>query len=266
MDLETELQLSPSFVSRPQRRREQLQKLVSSLTSHEVRELAELLSKVDFQTDIIARLPAELRLLIATCLDRSDIIALFKVSRTWRQIWMHNDTLRWLANRFIPGFLTYYNLQERVTSITPNLPQLFGDAAHRVHLRDNAKFQSCSTYSLVHPKHGPFTLEVDDHLRADQDIAGALSYMTNLQPFESPFVDAAYCNGRVAWRFHGRCTNVIIVDNLRNLVRRPYLASLGDTTAANVGFRELLMVLGDRLLVYKAGRKMLVLLSSHRVI
>lgn len=69
-------------------RKQNILNLVPCLTQQEVRELLARLDQVDFRTDIISRLPPELRLNIAGKLGDCDVFPLLNVSRQWRAIWL----------------------------------------------------------------------------------------------------------------------------------------------------------------------------------
>ena len=88
-------------------RRQNLQNLFSSLTSFEIRDLSDLFTSIDLRTDIIPRLPIELRLKIAEHIDGVDVINFLNVSKTWRKVWLQGDMFRFITRRWMPGFDTW---------------------------------------------------------------------------------------------------------------------------------------------------------------
>lgn len=81
-------------------RKQNILNLVPCLTQQEVRNLIARLSEVDFRTDIVSRLPPELRLNIAAQLGDCDVFPLLNVSRQWRAIWLQTDILKALSQRY----------------------------------------------------------------------------------------------------------------------------------------------------------------------
>jgi hypothetical protein len=81
-------------------RRQNLLSLIPCLTHQEVRELAAGLSTIDMRTDIISRLPLELRLNVARQLGAFDVFPLLNVSRQWRAIWLQPDMLELAAEHW----------------------------------------------------------------------------------------------------------------------------------------------------------------------
>ncbi|KAJ9157024.1 hypothetical protein NKR19_g3944 [Coniochaeta hoffmannii] len=79
-------------------RKQNLLNLIPCLTHQEVRDLMAGLSKVEMQTDILSRLPPELRLNIAGQLGNFDVFPLLNVSRHWRAMWLQPDMLRIAAD------------------------------------------------------------------------------------------------------------------------------------------------------------------------
>ncbi|KAB5585775.1 hypothetical protein GE09DRAFT_37798 [Coniochaeta sp. 2T2.1] len=76
-----------------QLRKRNLTNLISQLTHQEVRDLATLLSRADFRTDIVSRLPPELRINVAGHFGEVDVLCLLNVSKQWRAMWLQRDLL-----------------------------------------------------------------------------------------------------------------------------------------------------------------------------
>jgi len=252
----------------PQLRRKFLQDIVASLSISEVWELSRQLSEFDFRTDIIARLPVELRVLVASYLDATDIYTLLIVSKEWRELWLHEDALVPLATQFFPGFLPYARLKKRLAPGTSGMGSLFVDAAYKLHFRQLGKFRSC----LVHKFYGEpasFTLDLNFHrnLENDQDVKETL-LITKLNDVESEIMSTRdeeavgfwkaslkyeYSNGRVAWQIPEN-TDRIVVDDLRTQRRRLFVTPF-ENHDLDFGTHPH-MVLGDKLLAVIIGRKM----------
>ncbi|KAB5583348.1 hypothetical protein GE09DRAFT_298192 [Coniochaeta sp. 2T2.1] len=77
-----------------QLRKRNLLNLVPHLSQQEARDLAILLSKTDFRTDIVSRLPPELQINVARHFDEIDVFVLLNVSKQWRALWLQRDLLR----------------------------------------------------------------------------------------------------------------------------------------------------------------------------
>jgi len=245
-----------------QLRKANLQNLISALTHQEIRELAPQLTRISFQTDIVGRLPVELLLLVAECIEGSDIFNFLNVSKRWRAVWRQENVLRLLAGKWFPGFLEYYSLQKQRTGVAPDLPALFAEATRKFHYRSLGKFRSA--------------LFVDEWLTND---ASCLEKYFRLDPaFHPPGQDwklecpglfteehmlqnyrtrGFYSHGRLAWQPGGLQfpeSSVIFVDDFRTQLRRIYQVP----GVLIQGQAAIIRALGDRLVVATAGRVMCV--------
>ncbi|KAK5660877.1 hypothetical protein OQA88_12248 [Cercophora sp. LCS_1] len=203
--------------SRATPRTEQLRALVASLSLQEARELSKMLSEIDFRVDIPSNVPAELRLLIANHLDMAGFLAALSVSKGWREMWLQESMIKVLAHRLIPGFVEYYDLKKATTTMQP-LPQEFARAARRRLIRQSGKFQSCITYSLLHPTvDSPFEFasekckEEFETFTADFD-GGRMGF----------YFATRYNNGRFAWKTDRPDDPRVVVDDLRTQRRKVY--------------------------------------------
>ncbi|KAK3321167.1 hypothetical protein B0T19DRAFT_260173 [Cercophora scortea] len=249
--------------SDPQLRKTNLHHLVSSMTHFEVRDLREHLAKVDLRTDIVARLPVELRVLVASHVDGADIISVLNVSRKWRDMWLQDDVVKLLADRWFPGFSQYHLLKGQITSVKPDLHKLFYSAAQRHRARSLGRFRSVFY-------HGPFTnindyrdryftLDPDCH-PAGRDVRSRWDGFPPTMPGPDRFPQVSppdrlhYSHGRLAWvpEFPEPDNDLVIVDDLRTRLRRlyfvPYMAFHGSSAVVQA--------LGDKLLVVSVHRNL----------
>ncbi|KAK0706603.1 hypothetical protein B0T26DRAFT_756091 [Lasiosphaeria miniovina] len=247
-----------------QLRRDNLQNLIPSLTAHEIRELRQQLDAVDFRTDILARLPVELHLLVADYVDGADIYSFLTVSRRWRRIWLQDRMRRLLADRWLPGLRRYTEEKERLTAEGQDQPAIFYDAARRLHFRSLGKFQAI----FVHPEFeevgddgGKGALEsyfpLDPTCRPvkgnDEDPwKGILHEPPKLNLSAWPLVKYLYSSGRLAWQspFAEPNNSLVFVDDLRTKLRRVY--QLPDLTLRGPNFQ--LRAFGDKLVVVSVSR------------
>lgn len=88
-------------------RKAYLLSLVPDLTLDEIWMLQERLAKLDLRTDIFARLPPELRIMVADCLGPSDLGCCLHVSCMWRGSFLHESLRKDLARRCFPSLLEY---------------------------------------------------------------------------------------------------------------------------------------------------------------
>lgn len=242
-------------LSNPSQRRAYLRDLVASLSHWDVRELSEQLSRVDLRKDIIAHLPVELRVLVASHLDGQDIISLLNVSKQWRQIWLQEDVLRQLADRHLPGFLPYFGLKEQVTPTKQDLPQLFLDAVRKLRIRKRGMFRSV----LVGAKDqygGIFKLDPSCQPDVEQ-CRGRYDGLLSSHCLERT-ATLRYYGGRLAYHPAFGDRRLVAVDDLRTRVRKVYRLPglLHDLQASEI------VALGDKLVVVRAGRSMLVPCST----
>ncbi|KAK3680503.1 hypothetical protein B0T22DRAFT_196027 [Podospora appendiculata] len=247
-----------------QLRRTNLHHLVSSLTHFEIRDLREHLAKVDLRTDIVARLPVELRVLVAAHVDGADIISVLNVSRKWREMWLQDDVVKILADRWLPGFSQYHLLKEKITSVKPDLHQLFYSAAQRHRVRSLGRFRSVFYHRPLTNIHDyrdkDFTLDPDCHPARDDGRSPWDDFISTtpgpggiLQTLEDLPPDRLhYSHGRLACvpKFPSPDNDLVIVDDLRTQLRRiysvPYLAFHGSSARIEA--------LGDKLLVVSVNR------------
>ncbi|CAK7215909.1 hypothetical protein SBRCBS47491_002642 [Sporothrix bragantina] len=88
-------------------RKAYLLNLVPDLTLDEIWMLQERLAKLDLRTDIFARLPPELQLIVSECLGPADLGCCLHVSCTWRGSFLHESMRKDLARRCFPSLLEY---------------------------------------------------------------------------------------------------------------------------------------------------------------
>lgn len=250
-----------------QLRKANLQNLISALTHQEIRELAPQLNRISFQTDIVGLLPVELLLLVAECIEGSDIFNFLNVSKRWRALWLQENVLRLLADKWFPGFLKYYSLQKQRTGVTPDLPALFAEATWRFHYRSLGKFRS-ALFANAWLTDDAGCLE--KYLRLDPafhppgrdwklECPGLFTQKHMLQSYRT---QVFYSHGRLAWNPDGLQfpeSSVIFVDDFRTQLRRIYQVP----GVLMEGQAAILRALGDRLVVATVGRLMCVLLLTH---
>ncbi|KAK0705158.1 hypothetical protein B0H67DRAFT_372941 [Lasiosphaeris hirsuta] len=239
-------------------RRAFLRSLVASLTQHDARYLAEQLSKLDFRTDIVARLPVDLRVLVADHVDREDAISMLNVSKTWRQIWLQEDAFKRLADRCLPSFLPYNRLKDHNTATDEGLKQLFREASRKLRIRLKGKFRSVMfTDLLLGPADNAqrFSLDRDYHHAIEPDLNRFLESLAVANPASlSPYYESLYSNGRLAWLpplpQHPKAR--VIIDDFKTQLRRVYSIDMN----IMLGGSAQLLALGNKLviLVSDAGR------------
>ncbi|KAK4455630.1 hypothetical protein QBC34DRAFT_390466 [Podospora aff. communis PSN243] len=246
------------------KRIEKYRNIISSLDgAREFRDLSELLSKIDFRTDIIGKLPHELRLLIAKNLNAADVYTLLTVSKKWRECWLHHDSLQPLARHFLPSFYAYMRLKEELSSCAIDWTQPFITAFCRLHRQHTGKLRGCFEYRYMETA---FPLDRDVHGDIDQDLQQTLDLVSSLRRPPKPDgrdteADDAYRDfwnrfrptynrGRVAWQAPAPA-NCIVVDDFNTQRRRILTLPL---TNADLGLRPK-MVLGDKLVTVQISRK-----------
>lgn len=247
-----------------QLRKANLRNLVSSLTSHECRDLAAQLSTVDYRTDIVTRIPVELLFIIAEYIDGRELFHFLNVSKQWRAAWLEKSVLQRLAKKWFPGFLEYVSIQEQLTGVPQDIERLFLDAARKYHFRSLGKFRSAFYANCWLPSiHGAdqeqhFTLD-RTHQHCDSTWEAEYPHLFNSDTgSEFRAGNHHYAHGRLAWQ---PCVNMgrqedslVFVDDLRTqqrkLYRVPMLPMLGE--------RAILVALGDRLVVVAVDRRMCV--------
>lgn len=228
-------------------RRRNLQNLVLSLTAHEIRELGNS-ANFDLRTDIIARLPVELRLLVARHVDGVDVISFLNVSRSWRQVWLQEDMLKLVAKRWMPGFVQFFEQKEEITSTRQNMSRLFYEAAQRFRSRSLGEFQSILVETVTY---GDFEYNIKDDWWIEKNLPLDPELHPPREEGKSPWVDLLpktikpqdirnntsrgflYSKGRVAWQpaLSNKASNeslqdlyrgLIVVDNLYDQLRKAF--------------------------------------------
>lgn len=254
--------LADALESDPQLRRKQLRELVSSLSPADIRQLADEISKLDSRTDIIARLPIELRLLVAKNFDATDLHTLLGVSKNWRHLWLGEDSVKPLASRFIPGFLEHTRLQAEIEGRPLDLATSFIKAARELHLRNLGKFQSLVERPIW--KHMPLDPHIHHHV--DNDVKDTLELIDRPYPeFEDPNDESGWAsklrskfsNGRIAWQVPDH-SDRIIVDDLTTQRRKIFVAPLEPGELDLRWAPSCSAVLGDKLVAYQIARKIYV--------
>ena len=261
-------------------RRRNLQNLVLSLTTYEIHELGDLVANVDLRTDIIARLPVELRLLVARHLDGVDVISFLNVSRTWRQVWLQEDMLKLMANRWLPGFIKYFGQKEEITSTRQDLPRLFYEAARKFRSRSLGEFQSILIETSGDEKWGvkwkddwyiEKNLPLDPELHPPREDGKSpwvdlLPRTTRPQDMKNSCRELVYFKGRVAWQpvipedyshdgpLRDLYRGLIVVDNLYDQLRKAFTVPGVVMRGGAVELRAL----GDKLVVGALDRTLFV--------
>ncbi|KAK3386967.1 hypothetical protein B0H63DRAFT_144289 [Podospora didyma] len=236
-----------------------LRNLASSLTLDEVRDLLKQLSAVDFRTDIVARLPVELRVCVASYLEKDDIASLLNVSKQWRQIWLQEDVMKLLADHCFPGLRQQqFNTQmEGQNTCEEQLETTGRDAflysVRKAGIRSQGKFRSIfyQTFENDEPYYPSNHFQLDpDFNRRDPKGGG---HYPKFMPHGNR-VKLLYRSGRLAWMplATPQDMTVFVVDDLRTRLRRVYTAP----DQLLYGPHLTLLDIGDKLVVGEVSRRL----------
>lgn len=253
-------------------RKAHIQQFLASLLPEEtrdvVRQLATQLSmqlaNTDFRTDIVARIPAELRLIVAKYVDPEDFYNFTNVSRQWRAIWLEHHAVRILAERHNPGFMAYMKEVEDpdATQQGSIIPYSFREAMRTMRITQSGKFQSVLSFDLDSLDCSPFPLDPSFHpdpseLAGYEEVIAACRWPKELSARHARYADPEqykgihlYHDGKHAWSSRGG--SHVIVDDFRSQLRRVY--SVPGSALRGIQLRPL--ALGDKLLVTRSDRHM----------
>ena len=245
-----------------------IQQFLASLSSQEVRDVTAQLAKYKFETDIIARIPHEIRLKIAEYLDAGDAINVVNVSQQWRNIWLEKRAMKILAEKCLPGFLPYLALKNELGgNQEQNISQLFHEAMLRQNTTQSGKFRSVLSVDLSDVNRVAFPLDPTFHSDPNEVAtyvevaAGVAADCDGNRPgniWHHVYAGIhRYHDGKHAWSPELGSSH-IIVDDFRSQLRRMY--SVPGSAISGVKIR--LLALGDKLLVAQSGRRVYVSLLS----
>lgn len=242
-------------------RKQNILNLVPCLTQQEVRDLTARLSVVDFRTDIVGRLPPELRLNIAGQFGDVDVSNLLNVSRHWRAIWLQPDILRILSQQ-----CCYLD------------DDILNDEADGQSLADWTTLQ----YELVCKRRRRFLGRFSSALVVRHNIGDGHQWLTKGLDLDGVFPEgpvagfdvgdvfsrdqapplqhcvvqsSLYAAGRLAWlpdSLPAPDNTLIVVENLNTRTKRIYR----NASVSQYGRDMTLKALGDKLLVAGTSRVM----------
>jgi hypothetical protein len=242
----------------PRERKQALLDLVSRLTLEEVRELGARLAQVDFRSDIILRLPVELRILVFKHLDARDLQSCFAVSRGWRDAFDSKDALTPLAKKWFPGLVEY-------AAVTGgSVEALFAEAVRNYYFRSTGKFRSVlhhglwlgnETYFKLDPAFHAPPVAAKDQEPSPHPYTGILvdPLTDDGYPVAHMVERALYANGRIAWQptpSRGPDDWIVVIDDLRTRLRKVFRQPGVVLTGGSLN----LVALGDRLVVANVAR------------
>lgn len=247
-----------------QLRKRNLLNLASCLTLQEVRELTCRLMKTEFRTDILARLPPELRLHIARSFDDIDVFPLLNVSRRWRELWFHPDMLKIVYQRcryLNPGLLLPVAGEDPLDWAKRQY-ELIG----RRHRRFLGEFSSASVVQHNVPD-GPCWLEKDFRFVGIFDQNGPLHRLDNtanivrclrVPDLEHKELSSVLYEGRrLVWLTDSLPQpddSLIVVEDLGSRTKKVYRSPFSQAYARGLK----LLALGDKLVVAGSSRVMCV--------
>lgn len=246
------------------KRKAYIQQFLASLSSQEVRDVTAQLAKHKFETDIIARIPHEIRLKIAEYLDAGDAVNVVNVSQQWRNIWREKRAMKILAEKCLPGFLPYLVLKNKLGgNQEQDISQLFHEAMLRQNTTQSGKFRSVLSVDLSDVNRVAFPLDPTFHsdlqeVAAYVEVAAGIAadcdrgnHPWNIAGWHDVYTGIhRYHDGKHAWSCELGSSH-IIVDDFRSQLRRMY--SVPGSAISGVKIR--LLALGDKLLVAQSGRR-----------
>lgn len=256
-------------------RKAHIQQFLAALLPEEARDVARQLAtqlsmqlaNTDFRTDIVARMPPELRLIVAKYVDPVDFYNFTNVSRQWRAIWLEHHAVRILAERHNPGFMAYMKELEGpdTTQEDSIIPYSFREAMRAMRITQSGKFQSVLSFDLDSLHRSPFPLDPSFHpdpseLAGYEEVVTACRWPKELSAWHSQYVDPnqyygihLYHDGKHAWSCRGG--SHVIVDDFLSQLRRVYSVP----GSALHGIQLWPLALGDKLVVTRSDRHMYVL-------
>ena len=246
-------------------RRANLTHLVASLSQQEVRDLRDNLLAVDFRTDIIARLPVELQILVSRHIGLVDLCKVVNVSKEWRRIWLQENIVKFLSRKWMPYETDYSVLVERITSEKQDLGSVLYDFAQGERFRwisylptfsPKARwgFDLALKYRGYHPPDPEYHPVGPDGQTPLADILEDPEFDPDYNAMPSDQTPSLrYAYGRVAWQpgfFQGSERSLVVVDNLQARLRRVYAVPGIVQSGATVR----LAALGNNLVVATSDR------------
>jgi hypothetical protein len=204
-----------------------LKLLVTSLTDEEADELSLMLEN-KHRIDIFVNLPVELREYVAGYIDAADIATVLNVSKSWRNLWSSGPVLTTLANRWLPGFIEYYDV--KLFSMDEEIYEVFYIAARNLRYRCLGQFSSCTFYR-------PY--------RIDQITAIG----PDIPQQDSMIIGRDYAAGRVAWQVQSDA--FMVRDLSTGSVSTYEIPGHGSVVTDEIAR---LAALGDKLVVVLEGR------------
>ena len=246
----------------PRERLKQLTELVPHLTLNEVRQLRALLAEVDLRTDILSRMPLELKICVVEYLDVPDITNCIYVAKKWTDIFLKGALMTFAASHCFPG------LVECAEAAGKDVEGEFREALMKQKMRSLGRFQS----ALFNRQ----WLQAEDMFRLDSSLHpishhGA-DYRRNYQQlithfpggehgegevFPSGHGRIRYAHGRLAWMPGNAAppdNSLVVVDNLWSHTRK-VLRYPGEVPVVLQGGTIRLLHLGDKLVVAWLGRR-----------
>jgi len=251
-------------------RKAYVRQFLASLSPGEARDVARQLANTDFRTDIVARIPAELRLIVAKYVDPEDVYNFTNVSRQWRAIWLEHHAVRVLAERHHSGFISYMKGKQQIGGTQEgSMAHGFREAMRTLRITQSGKFQSVLSFDLHNLDRNPFPLDPSFHpdpseLAGYEEVVAACTWPETIREGSARYIMPEqyyrgihlYHDGKHAWSSHGG--DHVIVDDFRCQLRRVYSVP----GSALRGIQLLPLALGDKILVTRSDRHMYVSLLS----
>ncbi|KAK0740711.1 hypothetical protein B0T18DRAFT_431972 [Schizothecium vesticola] len=242
-------------------RKAHVRQFLASLSPEEARDVARQLANTDFRTDIVARIPAELRLIVAKYVDPEDVYNFTNVSRQWKAIWLEHHAVRVLAERHNPVFIPYMKgMQQLGVTQEGSMAHEFREAMRRLRITQSGKFQSVLSVDLHNLDRNPFPLDPSFHpdpseLAGYEEVVAACTWPKTTREGRAGYMGPEqykgihlYHEGKHAWSSHGG--GHVIVDDFRCQLRRVYSVP----GSALRGIQLLPLALGDKILVTRSDR------------
>ncbi|KAK8026055.1 hypothetical protein PG990_003878 [Apiospora arundinis] len=212
----------------------------TSLKPNEIRLLKDILLKRTLQTDILARLPVELAVVVLTHLEICDIWSCFTVSKTWRSKLVSEDVSRALADVHFPAlsYISRRDLANRGSdSYVNNIATCFVKAV--------GESMRCREVPRRKPLEKKFAWSDEKYFSIDPE---------EYNRFPTPPPDhsgvphkSLYAHGRIAWAYD---EHTFVVDCLVTRKRRILDHPDGKLLESSIE----LSALGSKLLVAHARR------------
>jgi hypothetical protein len=207
---------------------------------------------------VVGHLPLDIHLLIAEYISGHDIYSFQNVSRRWRKVWTQEKVVRYLATKWLPGYLESIDFQERTRKVTQDQEQLFLEAARRLHFRSLGKFRSAlEVEGWIYSPHGSAFERyyfLDPELPALRYSSySPLTYEDLEELTLEDSTDLRYSSGRLAWQLDSLPfpeSSSVMVDDFRTRLRKTYRVP----NNIMLGRRVQLQEIGDELVVASIDR------------